>query len=125
MKEFVEPPSFPNAIDHFSLEQQDYVKSRLYDFMEFFGYFKNGDFGIHDYPALLHKLRETYKKNLVDPTGGKEPLKYREYIEANTDTISKNFRYKDEYRKKKILKIENKVPKALPILKPVNDVKIL
>ena len=93
--------------------------------MEFFGYYKQGETGCHDYPELLFKIRETYKKNLVDPTGGKEPLKYREYLEANTDTITKNARYKDDYRKKKLLTIDNKVTKALPVLKVLNDVKIL
>jgi hypothetical protein len=73
--------------------------------MEFFGYFKRGVHGIHEYPELLHKIRETYKKNLVDPTGGKEPLKYSEYLEANSDTILKNSRYKDDYKKSKQLAI--------------------
>jgi hypothetical protein len=93
--------------------------------MEFFGYYKQGETGTHDYPELLFKIRETYKKNLADPTGGKEPLKYREYLEANTDTISKNSRYKDDYRKKKVLNIQNKVTKVLPVLRVLNDVKIL
>ena len=101
------------------------MKSRLYDYLEFFGYFQNGDQGIHSYPELLSKLRNTYKKNLVDPTGGKEPLKYREFVEANTDTISKNSKYKDDYRKKKLLRIDNKATKTLQILKPCSDVKIL
>lgn len=73
----------------------------------------------------MFKIRETYKKNLVDPTGGKEPLKYREYLEANVDTISKNSRYKDDYRMKKQLRIVNKLTKQLPVLRPVDDVKIL
>ena len=101
------------------------MKSRLYDYMEFFGYYKQGETGTHDYPELLFKIRETYKKNLVDPTGGKEPLKYREYLEANVDTISKNSKYKDDYRKKKVLSIVNKATKALPVLRPADDVKIL
>jgi hypothetical protein len=128
LKEFSRPHEFSNSIDQFSPEQQDFVKSRLYDFMEFFGYYKQGDTGIHDYPELLHKLRETYKKNLVDPTGGKEPLKYREFIEANADTILKNSRYKDDYRKKKILKIENKVIKVIKakaVLRLPQEVKVL
>ena len=102
-----------------------FVKSRLYDYMEFFGYYKNGVSGKHEYPELLHKLRETYKKNLVDPTGGKEPLKYREFIEANADTILKNSRYKDDYRSKKIFKIENILTKAPVVLKPTQEVKVL
>ena len=93
--------------------------------MEFFGYFKQGETGSHEYPELLHKIRETYKKNLVDPTGGKEPLKYREYLESNVDTLTKNARYKDEYRKKKLLRIENKLTKALPVLRASDDIKIL
>jgi hypothetical protein len=93
--------------------------------MEFFGYFQQGETGSHDYPELLFKIRETYKRNLVDPTGGKEPLKYREYLEANVDTISKNSKYKDEYRKKKLLRVENKVTKALPVYKAIDEIKIL
>ena len=76
--------------------------------MEFFAYFKNpkkGNFGTHEYPKVLFELREKYKKNLVDPTGGKEPLKYREFAEANAENIKKNSQYKLDYRKKKMLDI--------------------
>jgi hypothetical protein len=85
--------------------------------MEFFGYFQSGDTGTYEYPELLYKLRETYKKNLVDPTGGKEPLKYREFVESNLDTLTKNSRYKDDYRKKKMLKVDGKGHKMPAVLK--------
>ena len=78
--------------------------------MEFFAYFKarkarHGNHGVHSYPEILYNLREKYKKNLVDPTGGKEPLKYREYVEANAENLKKNAGYKLDYRKKKSLEI--------------------
>ena len=78
--------------------------------MEFFAYFKarkarHGNHGVHSYPEILYNLREKYKKNLVDPTGGKEPLKYREYAEANEENLKKNATYKLDYRKKKLLDI--------------------
>jgi len=50
-------------------------------------------------------MKEKYKKNIVDPTGGKEPLKYKEYVEANQENIKKNAIYKLDYRKKKMLDI--------------------
>jgi hypothetical protein len=76
--------------------------------MEFFAYFvnpKKGNFGLYPYPQVLFELREKYKKNLVDPTGGKEPLKYREFAEANAENIKKNSLYKLDYRKKKMIEI--------------------
>lgn len=96
--------------DDITEDQKVLVKTKLYDMMEFFGYFKarklkQGNHGVHSYPELLYNIREKYKKNLVDPTGGKEPLKYREYVEANVENTKKNATYKLEYRKKKMLDI--------------------
>ena len=101
--------TYPNT-DDLTETQKELVKTKLYDYMEFFAYFKarksrQGDYGVHSYPELLYKLRETYKRNLVDPTGGKEPLKYREYVEANAENLKKNATYKLDYRKKKMLEI--------------------
>ena len=73
--------------------------------MEFFGYFQKKDYGTHAYPELLYKMKEKYKKSLIDPTGGKEPLKYREYTEANEENIKKNSKYQLDYRKKKCIEI--------------------
>ena len=96
--------------DDLTEDQKVLIKTKLYDYMEFFAYFKarksrHGNHGVHSYPELLYNLRERYKRNLVDPTGGKEPLKYREYVEANEENLKKNATYKLDYRKKKQLDI--------------------
>lgn len=109
-----------SKICEFTEEQSVYIKTKLYDYMEFFAYFKarkarHGNYGVHSYPEILYNLREKYKKNLVDPTGGKEPLKYREYAEANAENSKKNATYKLDYRKKKMLDINqaSNIPEVL------------
>ena len=56
---------------------------------------------LFEYPKVLYSLRQKYKKNLVDPTGGKQPLKCCEYIESNQDSLKRNAKYKPAYRIKK------------------------
>ena len=62
-------------------------------------------------------MKEKYKKNIVDPTGGKEPLKYKEYVEANQENIKKNAIYKLDYRKKKMLDInvQSNLPEMIAV----------
>ena len=58
---------------------------------------------------MVYKLRMKYKKNLVDPTGGKEPLAYQEYMSSNQDTLKKNSKYKAAYRIKKKYEVKGRV----------------
>lgn len=55
---------------------------------------------------MLKDLRAQYKSILQNPTGGKEPLKSSQVLEANADTIRRNSKYSAMYRSEKVLKVE-------------------
>ena len=93
-------PTYPKAEDWFTEEQKEFVLSKLFDQLEFFGYFKKDDekgesnrYAMFDEPKMLGQLRDKYKKYIVDPTGGKTPLINREYELSNYQVIKSNAKY--------------------------------
>tara|TARA_B110000305_G_C18800649_1_gene342509 strand:- start:186 stop:485 length:300 start_codon:yes stop_codon:yes gene_type:complete len=94
-------PKYPKAEDWFTEEQKEFVLSKLFDQLEFFGYFRKNDeegketnrYAMFDEPKMLGQLRDKYKKYIVDPTGGKTPLINREYELSNYQVIKSNAKY--------------------------------
>mmetsp|Transcript_4774 Transcript_4774/g.8185 ORF Transcript_4774/g.8185 Transcript_4774/m.8185 type:complete len:116 (+) Transcript_4774:1143-1490(+) len=104
----------------FSEKQQDYVKTQLFDYLEFFGYFKNKrkekelkDGQIckerFDYPKLFKELINKYQGALVDKYGGKKLIKHSEFLEVNEDSTKANARYKKEQRLKKKRELQGQI----------------
>ena len=73
------------ALDHFTKAQKEYVTTKLYDFLTFFGYFE-GDI---KHPQPYHDLRVKYRPYLIDPTtiDGSPNLEHALYKKQNSDML--------------------------------------